>query len=274
MSSPAAGPEVQKRTSTDILLASLVSIATVVTLIVNGLANSLPINGKTTGDVTRDFDVYFSPAPYAFSIWSVIYIGVIAYSVYLWMAVVKGRDAETARAIAPWYILTAVANCAWLFAWHHMQFPLSMLVMVVLLATLIVIYRIQAARPAVSTPELWAVHVPFRIYLGWISVATIANATITLADAGWDGFGISEPAWGVIVILVAAALGVTMVLRHGDAAYAAVVVWALVAVAVRLGDTTSILVAALGGAAVVALSLLLRVRRNPARPTPSDPAHP
>lgn len=188
---------------------------------------------------------------------------------YLWVAVVRGRDADTARTIAPWYLLTAVANCSWLFAWHHTQFPLSMLLMVVLLAALIVIYRLQAARTPSSTLELWAVHVPFRIYLGWISVATIANATITLKDAGWDGFGISEPTWGVIMIVVATALGLVMSFLYADAAYVAVIAWALIAVAVRLSETTSILVAALAGATVVVASLLITVPRRRVRPAPA-----
>lgn len=269
MSSPAAVPEVPKRTSTDVLLASLVTLATAATLLVNALANGLPINGKTTGDVTRDIDVYFSPAGYAFSIWSLIYAGLIAYTVYLWVAVMRGRDADTARTIAPWYLITAIANCSWLFAWHHTQFPLSMLVMVVLLAALIVIYRLQAARTPSSTVELWAVHIPFRIYLGWISVATIANATIALKDAGWDGFGISEPTWGVIMIVVATALGLVMSFLYADAAYVAVIAWALIAVAVGLSETTSILVAALAGAAVVVASLLITVPRRRVRPAPA-----
>lgn len=240
--------------------------ATAATLVVNYLANGLPINGQTTGDVTRRFEVFFVPAGYVFSIWSLIYLGLIAYTGYLIVAAVKNRaDGGAARAIAPWYLLTAVANCCWLFAWHHNQFPLSMLLMVVLLGALIVIYRLQATHPATSTAELWAVHIPFRVYLGWISVATIANATITLDDAGWSGFGLSEPTWGVIMVAVATALGVVMSLRHNDIAYALVIIWALVGIAVRLSETTSVLTASLAGAALLALLqtiLQLRSRRS------------
>ncbi|OBB45276.1 MULTISPECIES: tryptophan-rich sensory protein [unclassified Mycobacterium] len=236
------------------LLPLVVGLATAATLVVNYLANALPINGQTTGDVTRRYEVYFVPAGYVFSIWSVIYLGLIAYSVYLGVALTRGRaDSGAARAIAPWYVLTAVANCCWLFAWHHNRFPLSMLLMVVLLIALIIIYRLQACSPPTSTLERWTVHIPFRVYLGWISVATIANATITLDDAGWSGFGLSEPTWGVIMIAVAAALGVVMNLLHRDVAYGLVIVWALVGIAVRLHDTTSILIASLTGAAVVAV---------------------
>lgn len=262
MSSPAAGPGVQKRTLGSLLLSSAVSLATAATLLVNFLANGLPVNGQTTGEVTRRFEVFFVPAGYAFSIWSLIYLGLLAYSAYLGLVVVRGRGADAARAIAPWYLLTAVANCCWLFAWHYNQFALSMLLMVVLLVSLIVIYRLLAVRPPSSKLELWSVHMPFRVYLGWISVATIANATITLDDAGWDGFGLAEPTWGVIMVVVATALGLTMSARFADVAYVAVLVWALVAVAVRLNETTSVFVAALVGAAILVLSLVITVPRR------------
>ncbi|WP_231645480.1 TspO/MBR family protein [Mycolicibacterium mengxianglii] len=264
MPTPVSSPGMQSRARGALLLPIVVSLATAATILVNYLANGLPINGQSTGDVTRRFEVYFMPAGYAFSIWSVIYLGLIAYSGYLCLAAprARARDTDTARAIAPWYLLTAVANCGWLFAWHYNHFALSMLVMIVLLASLIVIYRQLAAHPATSTFELWAVHLPFRVYLGWISVATIANATITLDAAGWDGFGLTEPAWGVVMVVVATALGLTMSVVFADIAYVAVVVWALIAVAVRLSDTTSILITALVGAAVLVLSLLVSVPRH------------
>lgn len=263
----AAGPS-----AATLLLSVAVSFATAATLFVNYLANGLPINGQTTGDVTRRFEVYFVPAGYVFSIWSVIYLGLIAYSVYLSLSLARGhQDGGAARVIAPWYLLTAVANCSWLFAWHYNHFPLSMLLMVVLLGSLIAIYRLQAMRPASSRVELWTVHIPFRVYLGWISVAMIANATITLDDAGWSGFGLPEPAWGVIMVLVAAALGLTMTFLHRDIAYAVVLIWALVGIAVRLHQTTPVLVASLGGAAVLAVCALVTAR-TPARRTPPDSA--
>nr|WP_253867027.1 TspO/MBR family protein [Mycobacterium asiaticum] len=251
------------RSMSRLLVPAAVGLATVATLFVNSLANALPINGQSTGDVTRRFQVYFVPAGYAFSIWSVIYAGLIAYTVYLGITAGKRRtDSGAARAIAPWYLLTALANCSWLFAWHYNRFPLSMALMAVLLGALIVIHRLQDARPPASTIERWAVHIPFRVYLGWVSVATIANATITLDAAGWNGFGLSEPTWGVIMIVVATALGLTMSFR-GDTAYALVVVWALVAIAVRLHQTTPILIAALAGAIALMLSLLWRRLTGP-----------
>ncbi|MGE2735863.1 TspO/MBR family protein [Mycolicibacterium vaccae] len=265
-----ASPTVDRHATSNWPVPIAVAVATVATLVVNFLANALPINSQSTGDVTRRVEVYFVPAGYVFSIWSLIYAGLIAFSVYAFLSIGKGRpDSGAARAIAPWYLLTAVANCVWLFAWHHNAFGVSMAVMAVLLGSLVVIYRIQDARPARSTLEFATVHIPFRVYLGWISVATIANATIALDDAGWSGFGISEPTWGVIMVLVASALGLVVSLRHNDIAYAAVLIWALVGIAVRLSETTNVVVAALAGAAalVAAVGVIL-VRRNRTRATP------
>ncbi|KUI35525.1 tryptophan-rich sensory protein [Mycobacterium sp. GA-2829] len=254
---------VERRSAATLLLPVAVSLATAATLFVNYLANGLPINGQTTGDVTRRFEVYFVPAGYVFSIWSVIYLGLIAYSVYLSLSSARGhRDSGAARVIAPWYLVTAVANCTWLFAWHHNRFPLSMLLMVVLLGSLIAIYRLQAMRPATSRVEFWTVHIPFRVYLGWISVATIANATITLDDAGWSGFGLSEPTWGAIMVVVAGALGLTVAYLHRDIAYALVLIWALIGIAVRLHESTPVLVASLTGAAALAVSVVVLAQRR------------
>ncbi len=249
-------PTVPSRSASAFFLSAAVSVATAATLVVNFLANALPINGQTTGEVTRRFEVYFIPAGYVFSIWSIIYLGLFAYSVYLGLSLVRRHpDSGAAAAIAPWYLLTALANCSWLLAWHHNLFPLSTAVMAVLLGTLIVIYRLQASRPATSALERWTVHIPFRVYLGWISVAAIANATITLDDAGWSGFGLSGPTWGVIMVLAATGLGLAMGLRRRDIAYQLVIVWALIGIAVRLHDTTPVLIAALGGAAALSGSL-------------------
>lgn len=249
------GARAEQRSIPMLLLPAIVALATAVTLLVNYLANVLPINGQTTGEVTQRFEVYFMPAGYVFSIWSVIYLGLLGYSVYLGFIIARRRtDSGAARAIAPWYPLTAAANCSWLLAWHHNLFGLSMALMLVLLGTLIVIYRLQAARPAQSALELWAVHIPFRVYLAWISVATIANATITLDDAGWSAFGLSEPTWGVIMLVVATLLGLTMTVRYADVAYALVLIWALIGIAVRLSQSAPILLTALAGAVVLVVA--------------------
>lgn len=242
------------------LMPILVILATVITLTVNGLANALPINGQTTGDISDSFQVFFVPAAYVFAIWGLIYVGLIGYSIY--QARPRFHNDAVLRDIAPWYIVTAAANSAWIFAWHYNQFPLSMVLMLVLLASLIVIYRRLARQEPASWQELWAVHIPFRIYLGWISVATIANATVMLDNAGWNGFGLSELTWGVIMVLVAGALGLLVSLLKADIAYVLVFVWALAGIAVRFSDTPAMLITAGAMAVLLAASLFYTVPRR------------
>lgn len=237
-----------------------VVIATVATIIVNALANTLPLNGQETGDVSDRFSVYFVPAPYVFSIWGVIYFGLLAYTVY--QALPSRRDNAKLRAVAPWYLLTAFANIAWIFAWHYNQFALSLVFMLVLLGSLIVIYRRLAAEPPATRTEFWSLHIPFSIYLGWISVATIANATSLLDYVGWNGFGISEALWGAIMLVIATVLGLFFALRRADIAYVAVLVWAFAGIAVRHSATSLVAVTAAVAAAVLVAALVVAFLRS------------
>jgi hypothetical protein len=207
-------------------------MATLATIIINMLANILPINGQNTGEISDRFDVYFTPAGYVFSIWGLIYLGLIAYTVY--QALPAQRDNQALVRIAPWYWLASAANCAWIFLWHYNIFYLTILAMGLLLVCLIFIYlRLDIQRARVGRAMKWLVHVPFSIYLGWITVATIANVTSLLWLANWDGFGISAEVWTAIVLAVAVMIAGAMALTRADAAYLLVLVWAFIGIAVK-----------------------------------------
>lgn len=135
------------------------------TIIVNGLANALPLNGLNTGEISDRFRVYFVPAGYVFSIWGLIYLGLIAFAVF--QALPSQRENPRLRATGWWIFLGGLANSAWIFLWHYEQFPLTIIAMLVLLATLIITYlRLGIGRTTVSLAETLAVRVPFSIYLG------------------------------------------------------------------------------------------------------------
>ncbi|MFN2152224.1 MAG: tryptophan-rich sensory protein, partial [Anaerolineales bacterium] len=116
----------------------LVVLATLATIVVNGLANALPINGLGTGEISDMFDVFFVPAGYVFSIWGLIYLGLLAYSVY--QALPSQRENAALQKIGYLYIWSSVANIVWLFFWHYLLFPLTLLAMLVILGLLIAIY--------------------------------------------------------------------------------------------------------------------------------------
>jgi benzodiazapine receptor len=163
----------------DILRQIFVVLTILVTIVINGLANALPINGLNTGQISDRFQVYFVPAGYVFSIWGLIYLGLIAFAIF--QALPSQRENPRLRATGWWISLSGLANSAWILLWHYEQFPLTVIVMLVLLATLIVTYlRLGIGRTAVPTAETWAARLPFSVYLGWITVATIANITALL----------------------------------------------------------------------------------------------
>ncbi len=178
-------------------------------LTVNILSNALPLNGLNTGQISDRFDVFFVPAGYVFSIWGLIYIGWIAF--IIWQFRPANRSSPRLRALGYWFALSCVFNAAWLFCWHYQQFGLSVVVMLALLATLILSYlRLDVGLTRVGAAERWSVDIPFGVYLGWVSVATIANITDYLYYIQWDGFGIAPQVWAVIMLAVASLLGLAM----------------------------------------------------------------
>ena len=217
----------------------LVPIALAVVIIVNALANALPINGQTTGDISDSFPIFFVPAGYVFAIWGLIYTGLIAYVIY--QSLPSQRQNRLHAQVAPWFILNCVLNSAWIFAWHYNEVGLSLVMMVGILLTLCRIYWvIGIGRISASRSELWLMRVPFSIYTAWITVATIANVTTFLYDLNWDGFGLAPDLWAVIMLIVATLVVGIVTLRHHDIAFISVIVWAFIGIAVKHSATQSI----------------------------------
>ncbi len=230
-------------------------IAVVVTITINILANALPINGLNTGEISDSFPVYFVPAGYVFSIWGVIYIGWIAFAIY--QALPSQRENPRFRRIGYWFTLGAVANSAWIFLWHYQQFPLTLVMMLILLVSLIVVYlRLEIGVKPVSGAEKWAVNVPFSIYLGWITVATIANVTDVLYDLNWNGFGIAPQTWAIIMLVIGAILTSIVIVTRRDVGYTAVIVWAFIGIIVKQSAESSIALTA-GVMTAVVINVLI-----------------
>jgi translocator protein len=239
----------------------LVIAALVVMIATNVLANALPLNNQTTGEISARFPIYFEPAGYVFSIWGLIYLGLIVYAVY--QALPAQQHNPRLRVIAYPFIFSCLANTTWLFLWHYNFFTLTQAAMVALLLALILIYRrLAAGRPAASRAEKWAVHLPFSVYLGWVTVATVANTSIVLYDWGWRGGGIGEPAWAVIMLLVTAVLTFTILWRHGDVAYALVIIWAATGIAVKQSDSSLVAGTAMAVAIVAAVGIAASLIRS------------
>jgi benzodiazapine receptor len=208
------------------------TLSVVLALTVNILASALPLNGQNTGEISDRFQVFFVPAGYVFAIWLIIYIGWIAFAIYQFLPAQK--EIPRLQKLGYWFALSGVFNAAWLFCWHYNQFGLSVLVMLALLGTLIASYlKLDVGSTPVSSGEKWAVDVPFSVYLGWVSVATVANITSWLYSINWNGFGIAPQVWAVIMLVVASLVGLGMALTRRDAGYLFVFVWAFAGIAVK-----------------------------------------
>ena len=208
------------------------ALSVVLALTVNILAAALPLNGQNTGEISDRFQVFFVPAGYVFSIWGIIYIGWIAFAIHQFLPAQK--ESPRMQKLGYLFALSGVFNAAWLFCWHYNQFGLSVLVMLALLVTLIACYlKLEVRRVSVSSSENWVVDIPFSVYLGWISVATIANITDYLYLIGWSGLGISPQMWAAIMLVVASLVGLGMAFTRRDASYLFVFVWAFAGIAVK-----------------------------------------
>jgi hypothetical protein len=208
------------------------ALSVLLALTVNILANGLPLNGQNTGEISDRFKVYFVPAGYVFAIWGLIYIGWIAFAIFQFLP--SQKESPRLRRLGYLFALSGIANAAWLFCWHYNQVGLSVLVMLSLLGLLIASYlRLGVGRTPNGTVEHWCVEVPFSVYLGWITVATVANISDWLFSISWNGWGITAQPWAAIMIAVASLLGLLMALTRWDDAYLFVLVWSFVGIAVK-----------------------------------------
>ena len=256
----------------DILRQISVVLALIITIAVNVASNAIPFNGITAPEIADGFDVYFVPAGYVFSIWSLIYLGLIAYTIF--QALPAQRENPRLRQTGWWFVLSSAANSIWLVLWHYGYYGLSVLAMLTILISLIVIYqRLGVGQHAVPSGERWFVHLPFSIYLGWITVATIANVTALLDYVNWNGFGISPEVWTFIMLGVAVVVAGLMAYTRQDIAYLLVLIWAFIGIGVEQADTPQVANAANLAAAVVALFVIMviiqkiRKLRSPAMAT-------
>ncbi len=205
------------------------TLSFLVMVAVNALANILPINGVGTGEVSDFYPDLFAPAPLTFAIWGVIYLALGVYVVYQLGFLGKSKrlyQDPIWRRVALLFILSSLANSLWIFAWHHHFIGISLILMLIILACLTGI--METLRPI----SLW-MKLPFSIYFGWITVATIANVTTWLVSIGWNGFGIPEATWTVLVLFVGLVISTLVMLSHKDAPYGLVIIWAYAGIGLK-----------------------------------------
>ncbi len=243
----------------------LVLVALIATIAMNAAANLLPLNGRNTGEIANQFMIFITPAGYVFSIWSLIYVGLIAYAVY--QLTPAGRRSVRVQRISLLFVVSCIANMVWLELWHYGYYVWTLAAMLTLLASLVCIYLLLRASPAISQAEKWCVDYPFSLYVGWVTVATLVNLSVVLDVLGARPFGMMAATWAIVMIALAATIALLIGFRRKDAIYLAVVAWALEGIALKAGQPANVVTAAWVGTIAVALYTLwiLRSRmRNPA----------
>ncbi len=197
-------------------------------VIVNALANILPIAGVNTGAVSDSYPNLFAPSGFTFAVWGVIYTLLGIYTLYV-LGVIRvkkpGLKQQTSDKVTQYFIASSLVNSVWIFVWHYRVLWLSVLLIATLLYYLIRINSLLL-KDAMNAKENWLVKVPFGVYAGWITVATIANVTTWLVSIGWDGGGLSQGFWTVALLIVGAVIAIATMTRYASWAYGAVVVWA------------------------------------------------
>lgn len=239
-------------------------------VIVNALAVLLPINNRTTQELSDKYPNLFVPAGITFSIWGIIYILLLVFIIYRFIVAFRKSSVERDifEKIGILFFISCIFNVAWILAWHFEIVWLSLIIMALLLISLISIYvRLGTGRQQVRNSEKISVNIPFSVYLGWITVATIANVTAFLVQINWDKFGISDQLWTVIVIAVGVIITLATVFSRNDIFYCFVVIWALVGILLkRMADNSmpdqQVIIASIVGISIVGLGIIAQLIRK------------
>ena len=238
-------------------------------VIVNALAVTLPINNKTTEQLSDQYPNLFVPAGLTFSIWGVIYILLAIFVIY-GLIIAFRKDTQKLsfiENIGILFFISCLANIGWIFAWHYEILPLSLVLMLLLLGSLITIYlRLRIGKSDSTRIEKYLVHLPFSVYLGWITIATIANVTALLVDVNWNTFGLGEQFWAVAVIIVGIAIALSILFTRKDVFYCLVVDWALLGILLkRLADSTpvqNVIVITVVGMVFISIGIITQIIRR------------
>ncbi len=216
-----------------LFLKILVPLTFLGTVIVNYLANALPINNITAGEVSDSYPNLFAPAGITFSIWGLIYL-LLGLFVLYYIGVFKKKTThkKLLDEISKYFVITGLANISWVFSWHYQIIPLSLILIVVILFCLIKIAS-MTAKANLKGKEYFFVGLPFSVYFGWITVATIANVTVLLVSLNWQGFGLPEVFWAVSIIIIGAMIGLWRMLKDKSVAYGLVFVWAYTGIIIK-----------------------------------------
>lgn len=211
------------------------AITFIIMIIANALANIIPINGQTTGEISDSYPNLFAPAGYTFAIWGLIYTLLFIYTVYqlgIFRKNYNTRDTEFLDRIGVIFSISSIVNTMWIFAWHYNVIWLSLVLITIVLISLILINR-EIEKTDLKLSEKLLVRIPFSVYFGWITVATIANASTFLVSINWHAFGIAENIWTVAILLVGFLITALVTYKNRNIFYGLTVIWAYTGILIK-----------------------------------------
>lgn len=240
-------------------------IAFIFVIIINYTANAGLINGQTVGDISAQYETLFTPAGYAFSIWGLIYLMISGFVIYQARGLFKKVDNDNfILQISRWFVVSCIANSIWIMAWIHDYIGLSVILITILLFSLIkIVVNTNMERWDAPFPKILLLWWPFCLYSGWITVAIIANISAYLTKVGWQGWGISDITWTIIMIIVAGIINLFMIASRNMREFGLVGIWALLAIAVANWQLhQSIVITAISVSAIIFISVAIHGYQN------------
>ncbi len=236
---------------------------------VNATAVILPLNNRTTAELSDKYPNLFVPAGLTFSIWGVIYLLLLIFCIYQAYAAFSSskENSVISKKTGITFILSCILNGGWIFAWHYERVLLSLVIMALLLITLIILYlRLDISSGKAGNAEKYFAHLPFSIYLGWITVATIANASAYLVSVKWNTFGLGNVFWTIVMISAAVVIGLISIFSRRDIFFSLVIDWALLGIMIKTfasaPQETAVLLTLGGGMTLITLSIILQIIRR------------
>ena len=240
----------------------LVVFSVVTMIVMNYLSNARAFGGLTNEDISNKYHTLITPAGYAFSIWGIIFLGLLAFAIY--QALPSQRTNQRFRAVGWWVVLNTLCNAIWSPLFNNERIGIALIVILVMLFSVAIIEQRLLMRPhtpvvapdldatlpesPASVAETWLARIPFSIYFGWLTVATILNVAVYLKATGFNLLGTSEQTWAVAILIVGLVIGAWLFNRYRSVAYILVFAWAYVAIAVEQAGYGSIQIAAGAGA--------------------------
>lgn len=241
-------------------------IAAVATIFMGYLSNSGIFNGNTMATVSAKYQNHFTPAGYAFSIWGLIYLGLLGFAIYYSRSLFMKpkKEDRTVKEVGWWFVISCVANCLWVVAWPYDYLLISVILMALLLFSLLkIVVNTKMELHNAPLKKFIFLWWPFCLYSGWVSVALIANIAAYLVKIEWTGFGLSETAWTIIMIGIAVLIHLFMIWKRNMREFALVLVWSLIAIAVtNKEDSNTVVWTAIIAAVIVFIAISVHGYQN------------